>query len=101
MRLRPPISTLFPYTTLFRSDVRMGEGLRLHAELQGRRRLALRQTVDAVVVDDVQHVQVPATRVHEVAAADPQAVPVAAEAEDLQLRVRELHAGRVGERAAV
>src|SRR3989454_7809039 len=64
-------------------DVWMGQGLRLHAELQGRRRLALRQTVDAVVVDDVQHVQVPPTGVHEVSAADSKPVAVAAEAKHL------------------
>ncbi len=82
-------------------DVRMGQGLRLDAELQGRRGLALRQPVDAVVVDDVQHVQVPAAGVHEVSAADSEPVAVAAQAEDLQLRIRELHPGRVRERPAV
>src|SRR5437870_13736955 len=64
-------------------DVRMGEGLRLDAELEGRRGLALRQPVDAVVVDNVQHVQVPAAGVHEVSAADSEPVAVAAEAQDL------------------
>src|SRR5438552_954821 len=76
-------------------DVRMGEGLRLDAELEGRRGLALRQPVDAVVVDDVQHVQVPTARIHEVPAADPEAVSVPAQAEDLQLRIRQLDAGGV------
>ena len=82
-------------------DVRMGEGLRLDAELEGRRGLALRQPVDAVVVDDVQHVQVPAAGVHEVSAADSEPVAVAAETEDLELRIRELNPGRVRERPAV
>src|SRR2546428_1630899 len=51
-------------------DVRMGEGLGLDAELQGRRGLALRQPVDDVVVDDVEHVQVPAAGVQDEFAAD-------------------------------
>ncbi len=82
-------------------DVRVREGLRLHAEFQGRRGLALRQAVHAVVMDDIQHVEVPAARVHEVAATDPEAVSVAAQAEDLELRIRELHPGRIGEGAPV
>src|SRR2546422_1364704 len=67
-------------------DVRMGEGLRLDTELQSWRGLTLRQPVNAVVVDDVEHVQVPATGVHEVSAADSKPVAVAAQAEDLELR---------------
>src|SRR2546430_8113558 len=40
---RPPRSTLFPYTTLFRSLVLRGIALRLHARLAlGRRSLAPR-----------------------------------------------------------
>src|SRR5439155_1100057 len=62
---------------------------------------ALRQAVHAVVMDDIQHVEVPAARVHEVAATDPEAVSVAAQAEDLELRIRELHPGRIGEGAPV
>src|SRR3989449_1907843 len=74
-----------PYRVDGLVDVRMGEGLRLDAELEGRRGLALRQPVDAVVVDNVQHVQVPAAGVHEVSAADSEPVAVAAEAQDLEL----------------
>src|SRR5438093_1564050 len=59
-------------------DIRVGERLRLNAELEGRRGLALRQPVDAVVVDDVQHVQVPAAGVHEVSPADSKPVAFAA-----------------------
>src|SRR5207248_9427707 len=40
---RPPVSTLFPYTTLFRSIVRVGDEMRDEAEAldDGRHRVAL------------------------------------------------------------
>src|SRR5437773_9586395 len=37
MRLRPPISTLFPYTTLFRSGAAPAHGERAHAVGKRRR----------------------------------------------------------------
>src|SRR3989442_9174980 len=35
---RPPRSTLFPYTTLFRSETRRGDGVRVHRAREGRAR---------------------------------------------------------------
>src|SRR3712207_7870295 len=97
---RPPRSTLFPYTTLFRSrrdgvvdDAHRG-GLRLLAELGGGAVLPLRQPVDAVVEEDDVEVEVAPDGVHEVVAADGEAVAVARHDPHRKLGVRSLDAGR-------
>src|SRR5439155_18876024 len=67
-------------------DVRVREGLRLDPVLEGRRGLSLREAIHAVVMNHIQHVEVPSAGIHEMTAADPETVPVAAQAEHLQLR---------------
>src|SRR2546426_5967582 len=74
--------------------VRGGHRLRPHAEPQGRGRLTLREAIDAVVEDDVQHVYVPAAGVHEVRRADSESVSVAPAHDNIEARVRELQAPR-------
>src|SRR5436309_8285302 len=47
---RPPRSTLFPYTTLFRSRAERGRGQ--HAERAGQHRRAIREDVAEEIVGD-------------------------------------------------
>src|SRR5215204_6018307 len=79
---RPPRSTLFPYTTLFRSLIRRGG------------ELALRESVDAVVLDHVHDRHVAADEVAVLAEPDRRAVAVPRDAEEDQLPVGQVHAGR-------
>ena len=82
-------------------DVAEGRALGLHAEAAGGRGLAGGEAVDLVVHDDVGEVDVAAHGVDEVAAADAEAVAVAAGDEDGHGVVGHLDAGGDGERAAV
>ena len=75
--------------------------LGLLALLAGRAVLALGQAVDLVVEQQDLHVDVSADDVHEVVAADRQAVAVAGDDPDVQLGPRQLQAGRERRCAAV
>jgi hypothetical protein len=68
--------------------------LALAAGVGGRRELALGEPVDAVVLDDVGHVDAAPHRVRELAEADRRRVAVAADAEVEQLAVGEVGAGQ-------
>ena len=68
---------------------------------RGRRDLALGEAVGLVVHDHVGDVDVAARGVREVAAADREAVAVAADRDHVELGVGELHAHRGRQRAAV
>src|SRR3712207_7189677 len=46
---RPPRSTLFPYTTLFRSDAALAQRLHGHLDVRHRRHPAGEREVDALV----------------------------------------------------
>ena len=75
--------------------------LGLLALLAGRGILALGQAVDAVVEQQDFHVDVSADDVHEVIAADGQAVAVAGDHPDVEIGAGEFQAGGEGRRAAV
>jgi hypothetical protein len=64
------------------------------AEQRGRRVLALGEPVDPVVEQDHLEVHVAAEQVHQVVAADAEAVAVAGDHPDVELGVGQLHAGR-------
>ena len=69
-------------------------GLQLRAQVRSGRELPLRQTVHAVVLDDVDHREVAAEQVHELARADRGGVAVARHADVEEVRVGEGGAGR-------
>ena len=71
------------------------------SEQRGRRHLPLREAVGLVVHHQVQDVDVAPGGVREVPRADREAVAVAADGDDGELRVRELDAHRDRERAPV
>ena len=68
--------------------------LRLRADVRRRRELALGQAVDAVVLEDVHHVEVAADGVRELPDADRQRIAVARDADVAQVAVRRIGAGR-------
>ena len=81
---------------------RAGRGrLRLLPELRRRRRLALRQTVDAVVEHHDPDVDVAAHRMEDVVAADRERVPVTSDHPHHELGASLLEPGRDRRRAAV
>src|SRR5438093_3151025 len=82
-------------------DVRLREGLGLYPKLERRGGLPLRQAVDAVVEDDVGHIDVPPTGVDEVARAYPHPVTVPTCGYDLELGVGELDSGGERQRPSV
>ena len=63
------------------------------ADVGGGRELALREPVDAVVLDDVDHRHVAADEVAELSEPDARGVAVARDADEQQLAVRDPHAG--------
>ena len=75
--------------------------LRLLPQLAGRRRLPLRQSVDAIVEEQDLQIDIAAQGVDEVVAADGKPVAVAGHHEDRQLGPRHLEARRDGRSAAV
>ena len=80
-------------------DRRLRHRLRLQAFRQRRRGLSFGQPVDAVVEDDVGHVDVAAAAVDEVAGADAIPVTIAAHRDHGQLVVGQLGTGRHRQRA--
>ena len=76
-------------------------GLQLRANIGGRRELALGQPVNAVVLDDVDHRQIAAHHVHELAHADRSGVAVAADAQRHHRAVGQQRAGRDRRHAAM
>ena len=84
-----------------RFDVAEGHAFRLHADAAGGRCLAGGEAVDLVVHHDVEQVDVAAHGVHEVVAADAEAVAVAAGHQHGQIVIGELHSSGHRQRAAV
>src|SRR3712207_9197993 len=78
MRRRPPRSTLFPYTTLFRSDHGVALGQREHALglAAGRHQADQRRPREAVDVPDRHEVAPLRADEHELVAAEPRDVEV-------------------------
>ena len=79
----------------------VGRGFRLETEHRGRRDLPLGEAVDAVVEQQVGDVDVAPGGMRDVAAADREAVAVAADHDHRQAVVRHLDAGRDRQRPAV
>src|SRR6185437_4211105 len=78
-----------------RIDGRLEVGLaflRLGADVGGSGELPLGKTVHTVVLDDVQHIEVAADRVAELAEADRQGVAVAGYADVVKIAVRRVRA---------
>src|SRR5690606_17936745 len=71
------------------------------ADAAGRRVLPLGEAVDLVVEQHDLHVHVTAQHVHQVVAADRQAIAVAGDQPDVEFRIGELDTGRERRRAAV
>jgi hypothetical protein len=84
-----------------RDELVHGAALPRRAEVGRRGELALREAVDAVVLDDVDERQVPAHEVDELADPDRGRVAVAGDADPDELRVRDEGARRGGRHAAV
>ena len=76
-------------------------GLERGAQIGGGRELALGEPVNAIVLDDVDHRQVAAHQVHELADADGCGVAVAGDAQTQQGAVGQHGAGGDGRHAAV
>lgn len=81
--------------------VGLGEAFGLLPQAQGGPGLALGEAVDLVVVEDVEHVHVPAPRGHEVPGPDAQAVPVPAHGHHREVGVGQLGPLGHGEHPAV
>ena len=75
--------------------------LRLRALVRRRRELALGEAVDAVVLDDVDHVDAAPQHVHELADADRRRIAVAGNAEIDEIAVGEIGAGQHRRHAAM
>src|SRR2546426_3203262 len=82
-------------------DVRLREGLRLHPQLERGGGLSLRQAIDAVVEDNVSHIDVPPAGVDEVARAYPHPVTVSTCGDDLEFGVGELDSSGERQRPSV
>src|SRR5256714_2797416 len=104
---RPPRSTLFPYTTLFRSRIdgvvdRAGRcGLRSLTKFGRGAVLALRQTVDAVVEENVIQIKITTDSMNEMIAADRQRVTVSRNHPNTEFRIGAFDSRGKGRRAAV
>ena len=95
-----PSSIAMP-TRSIGSSARAGALLALRAAVGGGRELALGQAVDAVVLDDIDHVDAAPHRMGELAEPDRGGVAVAGNAEIDQVAVGEIGAGQHRRHAAV